>query len=383
MRFHNHKLEVVSKKDLEVIWHPHLELDGFQGRHEKQKEQARRRHIINLVKENTSHASTPEPMAVSPRPSNRKRRRTSMRAAVESSNSDTASASDSNDDDSHASTTEPMAVSPLPSNRKRRRTSMRATVESSNSDTASTSDSNDDSSRASTHVRMVLRPRLTARKSRRTSIEATGDSPKSGALSDIDDYLPSPSRLSDLRQGRQLKKVSNDEPQSLEGTSVQNKRALAYDVQPGRSGRAGGHAINQATQDHTTSHATGARVVVHEANSSRVGEQIMSHKRVFDTILRVSTSDRPSKAPINIPLGNCRSVEEFYNKVLSECATSADAVYDISAVFAWNRRGNLIRKGNRDDWSFFYKQLQRFWERDIDNVTDDTCEVEIMVHIES
>ena len=324
-------------KDLEVIWHPHLELDVFQGRHEKQKERARRRHIINLVQKNTSHASTPVPIAVSPRPSTRKRRRTSMGATVELSNSDTTSLSDSNDDNSHASTPTPM----------------------------------------------VLRPRPSAQKSRRTSIEATVDSPNSGGLSDSDEYLPSPSRLSDLRQGRQLKKVCNDELQPLEGSSVQIKRALAYDVQPGRSERAGGHTINHPTHDHTVSHATGVRVVVHEASSSRVGEQIVSHKRVIRTMLRVSISTRPAKAPINILLGNCRSVEELYTKILSECATSADTVHDISAVFAWNGRGNLIRKGNYDDWSFFYKQLQRSWERNIDNFTDDTCEVAIMVHIES
>ena len=94
-------------------------------------------------------------------------------------------------------------------------------------------------------------------------------------------------------------------------------------------------------------------MVVHEASSSRVGEQIMSHKRVIGTMLRVSTSDRPAKAPIDILLGNCRSVEEFYTKVLAQCATSADAVHNMSAVFAWNQKGKLIGKCNHDNWSFF------------------------------
>ena len=111
-------------------------------------------------------------------------------------------------------------MSPRPSTRKRRRTSMGAAVELSNSDTASTSDSNDDNSHASTPAPMVLCPRPTARKSRRMSIKATGDSPKSGALSDSDDYLPSPSSLSGLLQGRQSKKGCYDELQALEGSSV-------------------------------------------------------------------------------------------------------------------------------------------------------------------
>ena len=120
-------------------------------------------------------------------------------------------------------------------------------------------------------------------------------------------------------------------------------------------------------------HATSSRI-------ARVEGEIVSHERVIRTILRISTGNRPAKAPINILLGNCRDVEKVYFKVLSQCTTSADEVHELSAVFAWKGRGNLIRKGNHDDWAFFYKELQRSWKRDVDNLTDDTCEVEIMLH---
>ena len=129
LRYINHTLDVVIVKDVDVIWHPHLELDVFQGRHEKEKERARHQHIINLIQENTANTSNPD------------------------------------DGTTHASTPTPM----------------------------------------------VLRPRPSTKKCRRTSLGTTVDSSNSGGLSDSDDYLPSPSRLPDLCEGRQLKKACNED----------------------------------------------------------------------------------------------------------------------------------------------------------------------------
>ena len=80
-------------KDLDVIWHPHLELDVFQGKHEKEKQRTRRQHIIKLLEGNaanasnsgddTSRPSTPTPRVLRPRPSTRKRRRTIMGTTID------------------------------------------------------------------------------------------------------------------------------------------------------------------------------------------------------------------------------------------------------------------------------------------------------------
>ena len=290
LRYLNHTLDVVSMKDLDVIWHPHLELNVFQGRHDKEKERTRRQHIIKLIEDSTTNASIPSEDTSCP-----------------------------------------------------------------------------DTSRPGTPTPMSLRLRPSTRKRRQTNIDTVIDDLDSDGLSDSDSF-PSPSKLINLYGGRRLKKACDEEALPLLRVStVETERASAYDVQPGKSGRSSGHMID---------HATSSLI-------DRVEGQTVPSKGIHRTILRVSTSNKPAKAPMNILLGACRNVDEFYSKVLSQCTTSADEVPELSAVFTWNGRGNLIRKGNHDDWSFFYEDLQRSWKRDIDNFPDGTCEIEIMLHVEN
>ena len=339
LRYKNEMLEVVSVKDLDVVWLPQLELNVFQGKHKQEKERTRRQHIIKLIKENT--ADTPS--------------------------------------------------------------------------------SSDDTSRASTPTAMILRPRPSSRKRRQTSKGIAIELSKSDDLSESDSF-PSPSRLLDLSEGRRLGMASGGEALPLLGaSSVQTKRAPAYDVRPRKLKTTSRQAINHttgarmdnhpthdhtfdhathdpptnhttntrmtdhATYRHTVDHATGARVNDHATNSliDHVEAGAVSYGRAIRTILRVSTSKKPAKAPINILLGNCKDVVEFYSKVLSQCTTSADEVYELSATFTWNGRGNRIRKDNYDDWSFFYEDLQSSWKRDVNKFINGTCEIEIILHMES
>ena len=126
--------------------------------------------------------------------------------------------------------------------------------------------------------------------------------------------------------------------------------------------------------------------MIDHATSGSMDNVEESRRIGIRTILRVSTSDKPARAPINVLFGNCRDVDELFHKVLSECSVSrnlASLVRELSAEFTWSGRRNLIRKGNNNDWSFFYEDLQRSWERDVNRFTDSQCEIEIMVHLET
>lgn len=169
------------------------------------------------------------------------------------------------------------------------------------------------------------------------------------ALSDFADSFPSPSKLLDLFEGRRLKNTCGEEALPLlRAYSVQTKRASAYDFQPGKSGRTSGltynhatsarmddyathdHTVNHATHDQTINHPTNAGMVDHTTHDQRINHatsslmdrvegQTVSYKREIRTVLRVSTGNKPTKAPMNILLGNCRDREETRCIFLSEC----------------------------------------------------------------
>ena len=60
--------------------------------------------------------------------------------------------------------------------------------------------------------------------------------------------------------------------------------------------------------------------------------------------------------------------------------SSSRPVREVSATFAWNGRGHLLRRGNKSDWDFFIRDLERAWERDADRFVDNDCDVDILAH---
>ena len=89
----------MSVKDLDFTWHPKLDLELFEGEHKREKEGARRQHIIKLIESNIANSSNtgndtsrpciPSSMILRPRPhpSIRERRRTTTGTPIEMSKS--------------------------------------------------------------------------------------------------------------------------------------------------------------------------------------------------------------------------------------------------------------------------------------------------------
>ena len=86
---------------------------------------------------------------------------------------------------------------------------------------------------------------------------------------------------------------------------------------------------------------------------------------------------------MNVLFTNYNNVQALFYKLIiggSINESLARAVLEMSATFTWNGRGHLLRKGDKSDWSFFIRDLERAWEREVDRFVDNNCEVDILVH---
>ncbi len=133
-----------------------------------------------------------------------------------------------------------------------------------------------------------------------------------------------------------------------------------------------------------------------EANAHDIAEprsarrQRQQDQQAVQTVLRVSISNNPARAPVNILFVDCGDVYAFFHKVLVEGGIEESPsgniqelsdVQELSATLACNGRRHLIRRGNASDWSFFHKDLQRAWTLEARLFVDADCEVDILVHI--
>lgn len=88
-----------------------------------------------------------------------------------------------------------------------------------------------------------------------------------------------------------------------------------------------------------------------------------SSKRVrrggFRTVLRVSSSDNPARALVNILFTGCNDIQALFRKVIVEGGIKEfpfRAVLEMSATFTWNGRGHLLRNDDESDWGFFTRE---------------------------
>ncbi len=101
------------------------------------------------------------------------------------------------------------------------------------------------------------------------------------------------------------------------------------------------------------------------------------------TVLRVTTSNNPARAPVNVLFAGCGDVDALFHKVLVEGGIAESLSTDIgelTATLTRSGRRHLIRRGNASDWGFFYKDLQGVWTREAGRFVDADCEVDILVH---
>ena len=121
-----------------------------------------------------------------------------------------------------------------------------------------------------------------------------------------------------------------------------------------------------------------------EARSfKRRKQQIPQPTQATRTVLRVSISSKPTRAPMNVLFADCGDVDTFFHKVLTEGGikeSSSMSISEISATITHSGRGHLIRRDNAEDWEFFHRDLKRAWKMEADLFIDADCEVDILVH---
>ena len=118
-------------------------------------------------------------------------------------------------------------------------------------------------------------------------------------------------------------------------------------------------------------------------SSKRHKQQTLLPRGTSQIVLRVSMSDSPARAPVNVLFADCGDVDELFHKVLTEGGikeSTSTTVCEISATLTCSGRRHLIRRGNASDWAFFYKDVQRAWTTEADLFLHADCEVDILVH---
>lgn len=108
------------------------------------------------------------------------------------------------------------------------------------------------------------------------------------------------------------------------------------------------------------------------------------------TSLLVSASNQPALAPVNVPLEECptledlfKTLETLFDTLVNRCnlkGKAASGLYAISATYAWNQKGQLIRRDKPSDWTSFIRAVNRAWKKESKMLEEDGCEVYIMAH---
>ncbi len=111
----------------------------------------------------------------------------------------------------------------------------------------------------------------------------------------------------------------------------------------------------------------------------------LSREAVARTSLLVSVEHQRNRAPANVALEDCQTLEHFFEILISECnlkGRTATGLRAVSATYPWNYKRLLIRKGRPRDWTLFCGDIRKGWDREAGKFAEDGCEVEIMVHVD-
>ncbi len=121
-----------------------------------------------------------------------------------------------------------------------------------------------------------------------------------------------------------------------------------------------------------------------ETNPTKLkGEPIFAGDRA-KTVLLVTASNEPNKAPITVPFTACRTSEQLFSTLINEQGLRSEAgkkVKQISATYTWNQKRHGIRRGRPEDWDRFCKAVRKAWESESDKFEDE-CEIEMMLHVD-
>lgn len=121
----------------------------------------------------------------------------------------------------------------------------------------------------------------------------------------------------------------------------------------------------------------------HDPQSTNLGS--LSSNAIAGTSLLVSAEHQPGRAPVNVPLDDCRTQKALFETLVVECNLKGRAATELSAVsatYTWNQKQHLIRKARPRDWSIFREHIRKAWDREAGKFAEDGCEIKMMVHID-
>lgn len=114
----------------------------------------------------------------------------------------------------------------------------------------------------------------------------------------------------------------------------------------------------------------------------------LSAQALAKTVLVISASNRPEKAPVTISLSLCRSPDQLFDTLLTERGLKpevANKVLDISATYPWDRPPHGIRKGRPEDCSRFLDTVQKAWHSrgsEFEEDEEGECKIGMMIHVD-
>ncbi|KAK4695051.1 hypothetical protein P7C71_g2633, partial [Lecanoromycetidae sp. Uapishka_2] len=117
-------------------------------------------------------------------------------------------------------------------------------------------------------------------------------------------------------------------------------------------------------------------------------DPLLSAQALSKTILLVSASNMTHKAPIMIPLSQCRSFNHLFDILTTERGLKPEVarkVEDLSATYPWATRGHCIRKERPEHWERFLTDVQKAWDNEggkFKKDEDGECKVEVMIHVD-
>lgn len=118
------------------------------------------------------------------------------------------------------------------------------------------------------------------------------------------------------------------------------------------------------------------------------GGEHLSSQALTKTILFVSASNQPGKAPVSVSLSLCRSANRVFDTLIAECGLKPEAaqkVADISATYPWSHRGHRIRRNRPEDWARLLTTIQNAWNSQggsFEADEDGECKVDLMIHVD-
>lgn len=100
----------------------------------------------------------------------------------------------------------------------------------------------------------------------------------------------------------------------------------------------------------------------------------LSPLAISETVLLVSASNQPTRAPANVPLCECGTLLQLFQTLIIECnlrGEAASELSEVSATYTWDQKQHLIRKDKSRDWKIFCEAIRKAWGKHASQFAED------------